>query len=229
MLGFYQKVVPVSADVTGAKEDDLYSVPAAGTAIRTITLAKAEQRIGAPVFVQNLSSFLIKIAGSGDSVNGLSLVLPQTFARFDSDGSDWYRFGLGAQDAFGVFPFNLSSANILGMNAAPVTLIPAPGAGRVIRVMDILQQMTTTATAYANGGAVEFRYTNGSGAKVSADIASAVVTAGAGVSYTSVGGIEASLTNVVNAPIVITNASAPFITGTGTGKLRIAYRIDDFN
>jgi hypothetical protein len=228
-LGFYQKAVSVTANVTGTKDDDLYSVPAAGSAIRTITLAPAEQRIGAPVFVQNLSSYLIKIAGSGDSINGSSLVLPQSYARFDSDGSDWYRFGHGAQDNLGVFAFALSSANILAMNGTPVAMIPAPGAGRIIRVLDIMLQMVATATGYANGGAVEFRYTDGSGAKVSADIASAVITAGAGTSYTNVGGLEASLTGVANAALVVTNATAPFITGTGTGKIRIAYRIEDFN
>jgi hypothetical protein len=119
----------------------------------------------------------------------------------------------------------LTSANILAMNATPVTLIAAPGAGKIAIVEDILLKMVTTATQYANGGAVEFRYTNGSGAKVTADIAAAVITAGAGTSYTKVSGVEASLTPVANAAIVVTNATAAFITGTGTGVLTIKYRI----
>lgn len=119
----------------------------------------------------------------------------------------------------------LSSANILAMRTTPVTLIAAPGSGKIIVVDDILLKMITTATQYANGGAVEFRYTDGSGAKVSADIAAAVITAGAGTSYTKVKGIEASLTPVANAPLVITNATAAFITGTGSGLITIHYRI----
>jgi len=130
-----------------------------------------------------------------------------------------------AEDLVRTVQVNLSSANILAMNATPVTLIAAPGAGKIVIVEDILLKMVTTATAYANGGAVEFRYTDGSGAKVTADIAAAVITAGAGTTYTKVGGVIASLTPVANAPIVITNATAAFITGTGTGVLTIKYRI----
>src|SRR5216683_3942034 len=81
---------------------------------------------------------------------------------------------------------SLSSAQILALFTTPVTLVGAPGAGKVIVVEHIILKMITTATAYATGGALEFRYTDGSGAKVSADIAAAVVTAGAGTSYTGV-------------------------------------------
>lgn len=119
----------------------------------------------------------------------------------------------------------LSSAQILALNATPVTLVAAPGSGKVILVQGITLKMVTTATAYANGGALEFRYTDGSGAKVSADIAAAVVTAGAGTSYTSVSGVTTSLTNVANAAIVIDNATAPFITGTGTAVVNVTYKV----
>jgi hypothetical protein len=119
----------------------------------------------------------------------------------------------------------LTSANILALSATPITLVAAPGAGKVIVVEQITLKMVTTATQYANGGALEFRYTNGSGTKVTADIAAAVVTAGAGTSYTGVRGIEASLTFTANAAVVVTNATAPFITGTGTGQITITYRV----
>lgn len=120
---------------------------------------------------------------------------------------------------------SLSSAQILALNATPVALVAAPGAGKVIVVEHILLKMITTATAYANGGALEFRYTDGSGAKVTADLAAAIVTAGAGTSYTGVAGVTTSLTMVSNSPIVVDNATAPFITGTGTAVVTIRYRI----
>lgn len=118
----------------------------------------------------------------------------------------------------------LTSANIKAMNGAPVTLIAAV-TGKTIVIDEVALVMTTTATGYANGGAVELRYTDGSGAKVTADIAGAVITAGAGVSYTINKSIVTSLTGVISSPIVITNASAPFITGTGTGILTIRYHL----
>jgi hypothetical protein len=130
-----------------------------------------------------------------------------------------------AEDLLRTVQVALSSANILAMNGAPVSLIAAPGAGKVIVVDHILLKMVTTATGYANGGAVEFRYTDGSGAKVTADIAAAVITAGAGTSYTAVRGVVTSLTPVANAAVVVTNATAAFITGTGAGVLTIKYRI----
>jgi hypothetical protein len=123
---------------------------------------------------------------------------------------------------------SLTSAQILGMNAAPVELIAALGANKIVVIEDIVFEMNRTATAYAAGGAVEFRYTDGSGAKVSADIAASVVTTGgAGTEYNKVGGRIDSLTPVVNAAVVITNATAAFTTGTGTARVFLKYRILD--
>ena len=119
----------------------------------------------------------------------------------------------------------LTSVNILALNATPITLVAAPGAGKVIVVRGITFRMDSTATQYAAGGALEFRYTNASGAKVTADIAASVVQAGAGTSYTSVAGVTTSLTNVVNSPIVINNATAAFTTGTGTANITVVYDI----
>lgn len=121
----------------------------------------------------------------------------------------------------------LTSAQILALNSTPVTLIAAPGASKIIIVEDILFEMTRTSTQYANGGALEFRYTDGSGAKVSADIASSVVTGAAGTVYNYVGGVIASFTPVVNAAVVIDNATAAFITGTGTARVFLRYHIRD--
>jgi hypothetical protein len=120
----------------------------------------------------------------------------------------------------------VSSANILALNGTPKVLIPAPGVGRIIVVSRITVKMVRTATAYANGGALEFRYTDASGAKVAADVAASVVTTGgAGTEYNTVGGVVSSLTPVANAAIVMDNASAAFITGTGTMVVEIDYMI----
>lgn len=120
---------------------------------------------------------------------------------------------------------NLAAADIIAMRTTPIELVPAPGSGLTNIVDNITVKMTTTATAFTGGGAVEFRYTDGSGTKVTADVAAAVVTAGAGTSYTNVRGIEASLTAVTNAKIVITNATAAFAAGTGTAVVTVNYHI----
>lgn len=119
----------------------------------------------------------------------------------------------------------LTAAQIIAMNATPVSLIATPGAGAAIIVDNITFKMVTTATAFTGGGALEFRYTNASGAKVSADVAAAVVTAGAGTSFTNVRGVTTSLTAVADSAIVITNATAAFAAGTGTAVVVIQYHV----
>lgn len=120
---------------------------------------------------------------------------------------------------------NLTAAQIIAMGTTPVSLIAAPGAGLCIIVDNITFKMVTTATAFTGGGAVEFRYTDASGTKVTADVAAAVITAAAGTSFTNVRGIEASLTGTANAAIVVRNGTAPFAAGTGTASLVIEYHV----
>jgi hypothetical protein len=218
-------------------------VPFLVTAAKTATLPSTTGLFGGQVlanrqggqgvvYIQNSASSTANVtiaAGSGDSLVGNSVVAPGQVTECTSDGAgNWYLapFGSqagGSQVQTAVVP--LTSAQILALNTTPVSLIAAPGAGKAIRVMDLALKMTTTSTVYANGGALEFRYTDGSGTKVTADIASAVVTAGAGTSYTNVEGIEVSLTLTANAAVVVRAASADFITGTGAGIFYVSYRV----
>jgi hypothetical protein len=121
---------------------------------------------------------------------------------------------------------NLAAADIIAMGTTPVSLIAAPGAGKITLVESITLKMVRTATAFTGGGALEFRYTDASGAKVTADIAASVVTTGgAGTEYNSVAGVTTSLTPVANAAIVIRNATAAFADGTGTATVTLKYRV----
>jgi len=130
--------------------------------------------------------------------------------------------GAGAKQTVTV---SLTAAQIIAMGTTPVSLIAAPGAGKCIIVDNISFKMVTTATAFTGGGAVEFRYTDASGTKVTADVAAAVITAGAGTSFTNVRGIEAALTGTANAAIVVRNATAVFAAGTGTATITIEYHV----
>lgn len=138
---------------------------------------------------------------------------------FDGSGTGVFPGGEG------VAHVNLTAAQIIAMGTTPVTLLASPGAGMAIIVDNITVKMTTTATGFTGGGAVEFRYTNASGAKVTADVAAAVVTAGAGTSFTNVRGVVTSLTAVADAAIVITNATAAFAAGTGTAVVAVQYHV----
>jgi hypothetical protein len=122
---------------------------------------------------------------------------------------------------------NVTSANILAMFTTPVAILAAPGAGKAIVVDTILFEMTTTATAYASGGAVSFVYHGGSVASHSGTIPASVVTAGAGTSNTQLGSPTAANGTTVpaNTGIDITNATGAFTTGTGTAKVQIWYSV----
>ena len=118
----------------------------------------------------------------------------------------------------------ISAAQIIGMKDAPVTLVPAV-TGKTIVIDDIVLKMVTTATQFANGTAVEFRYTDAAGAKVTADIAASVIQAGAGTSYTINKSIITSLVGVISSPIIMTNATTAFDTGTGTAVVYVRYHL----
>ena len=181
--------------------------------------------------VQNAATSTANVTltpASGDAIVGPSVLSPGQQAVCESNGMGiWYvsvsATNGGAQIQTNVIP--ITSANFLAIRSTPVTIVPAPASGKCNIVDNISFKMTTTATTYANGGALEFRYTGTSGTKVTADIAAAVVTAAAAVSFTNVRGIEASLTGTVDAIVVITAASADFITGTGTAVLTVQYHV----
>lgn len=118
----------------------------------------------------------------------------------------------------------LTSANILAMNGTPVSVLAAPGAGLGLLVSKIEFVMTTTATAYAAGGAVSFVYHGGSVNAAGGTIPASIITAAAGTSYTFLGPAT-SATVPINTGIDITNATAAFTTGTGTAVIKITYAV----
>lgn len=121
----------------------------------------------------------------------------------------------------------VTSAQILAMNAAPVSVLSAPAAGFALVVNNILVEIITTATPYANGGVVTFVYHGGSVACHAGSITAATITAGAGTVFNQLGpAVQANGSIVPSATgIDVTNATAPFITGTGTLKVFFEYSV----
>lgn len=184
------------------------------------------------VFVKNsaLSTANVTVAAaSGDAIFGNTVCAPGQILKFESDGAGiWYGSVYGTTSGGSTIATNVipvTSANLLAIRTTPLAIVATPASGKCNILDNISFKMVTTATQYTSGGALEFRYTGTSGTKVTADIAAAVVTTTAGTSFTNVRGIEASLTGTVDAPIVMTAASADFATGTGTGLLVVQYHI----
>jgi len=117
----------------------------------------------------------------------------------------------------------LTSAQVLALNTTPISLVADPGAGYGIVVHRITGAVDYNSAAYATNTTVEFRYTNGSGTKVTADMA-ALITATADKVVT-VGGIEAALVVTANAAIVAVAATGNPATGNSPVAFDVEYTI----
>lgn len=117
----------------------------------------------------------------------------------------------------------LSAAQILGMFAAAVVVLPAPLAGRALLVYSILFEMLPTATQYASGGVVTFQYSGG--AVVHATSIPAAVVNAAATSYTALFSATPAngLTLLAATAITVSNATGAFTTGTGTARIVVNY------
>ncbi len=179
--------------------------------------------------------------GSGAPVDGTSGTLAGKVglngSYFDraAGGYQWTNIGTKASPRWTVTAqvvrVAITSANILAMNATPVSVIAAPGANRALVINNILFVMTTTATAYANGGVVTFTIASGGVAAHAGSIPASVVTAAAGTDARQLGpavaasGTDYGTVAAANVALFITNATAAFITGTGTATVIIDFSV----
>ena len=124
----------------------------------------------------------------------------------------------------------LSSANILALHTTPIQLLAAPGAGKINVIDQILFFFDYGGVQYANGSDIEVEYVGDTVDLVpqlsNTDINIAVDKIMLRSNGTNTGASNVDLTAGVNTAIEIsTNGGAAYITGNGTLKLFIKYRI----
>lgn len=116
---------------------------------------------------------------------------------------------------------SIPTASVLTLNGTPVTLVAAPAAGTAIVVDRITASLVYGTAAYATNTTIEFRYTNGSGTKVVADI-TALLTATAD-KIVSVSGIEAATVLTSAAALVAVVPTGNPATGDSNIKIQVLY------
>ena len=119
----------------------------------------------------------------------------------------------------------IPTASVLTLNSTPFTLVAAPGAGKIVLVDEITAKLVFNSVAYTGSNALEWRYTNGSGAKVTADIASSFINSASGTNYASVKSVVTALTPVANALICAFVPTANPGAGNSDIVVTIKYRI----
>jgi hypothetical protein len=113
----------------------------------------------------------------------------------------------------------LTAAQVLAMFGAAITLLPAPGAGLVVNILDALFIVNFGTAAFAAGGVVSIRQN----AIAIATTSAALVNNGSSIAVQpAFPGMGATQSNgALNALTDITNATQAFTGGTGGGTLDV--------
>lgn len=139
---------------------------------------------------------------------------------------------LSAADSVQQADVTLTSAQVLALNATPISVIAAPGANKAI-IIESVVAYTAGGTAYAGiavGEDLVLRYTNGSGT-----ILTGIETTGwldqttaqtrVGRPQSAVGTHQVELTPTANAAVVAHLTTGEITTGNYDIKLRVYYRV----
>lgn len=119
----------------------------------------------------------------------------------------------------------LTAAQVKALFTTPITLIAAPGSGKVILVNRVTFVSTFVTTAYAGANNLEFRYTNAAGSKVSADIAAATLNFASGTKFSTVAGVTTELIPIANAIIVVCIPTADPTLGDSPVTINVDYTV----
>jgi predicted RecA/RadA family phage recombinase len=122
----------------------------------------------------------------------------------------------------------LTAAQIMAMYGAAVSILPAPAAGQVLVIDQLIAQMKPGATQFTGGGAVTFQYHGTGVVPHSGNIPAATITSAAGSEN-----VVPPPTGTIQPPAAtgldITNGTAAFATGNGTMVVTVFYSIITLN
>lgn len=127
----------------------------------------------------------------------------------------------------------LPASQILTLHTTPIVLVPAIGSevnainlNTVLIVEGITAKIYAGSSAFTGANNLEFRYTNGSGTKVTADISNTFInTTANNQAYIHVAGITPAFIPAFNNPVVVAVPTANPGAGTGYIVISVKYRV----
>lgn len=125
----------------------------------------------------------------------------------------------------------LTDTNIKALNATPIELVPAPGAGKYLEFIGatLILELTTQRDEASADGNMLIQYKDASGDAVSVDIeADAFIDAAADAITNAIplkDVILTPVTKIVNQALVLWNDGAEFTGGSGTMTVKTTYFI----
>lgn len=137
---------------------------------------------------------------------------------------------LGPSVTYGFAQVRVTSAEILALFATPKTLVPAPGAGKLLEFLGGSIALDATATAYAGVAAGEdltIKYTNAAGVIVSTTLETTGFIDQTTDQVRTFKPIVTDLIPAVNAALVLHLLVGEIITGTGTLIVNVRYAIHE--
>lgn len=154
---------------------------------------------------------------------------PINSPAFQGDGSGLTNVGSSALNPLvqQVKQVTLTAAQLIAMKATPQSILPAPGAGKVIIVDAILFQFKNGGTVFTGGGAISFVYHGTAVTPHTGTVAASVLTTNSpDVQYLgpNVSG-AVDLQSEINLGLDITNATASFAAGNGTAIVTVWYSV----
>lgn len=123
----------------------------------------------------------------------------------------------------------VSSAQIMGMNANPVEIIPAPSNGNMVVLRGIVNTYLFGTTQYTGGGALGLEW--GNTAALAGPAASTTLAGATFDGYTASNNFELTpdntdtLANIANMGVYLSNGTAAFATGDGSLLVNVSYVI----
>ena len=120
----------------------------------------------------------------------------------------------------------IEAAEVKTLAASPVTLVPAPGPGRILLFADAYIRLEHGGTDYddaAADGDIAIRYTDGSGTIVSTTLDADTFVDATGDAHRSIKQLTTDITVLPNAALVLDNTGDEFTGGNGRLIVTVFY------